>query len=330
MHRIRLVAVVVCAFVVMLLIAPAAQAVILARGAQRNTSAPYGSWGGYLVNSGWQWEGNFGSFLGTPISSKHFITASHIGGWVGQQFTLNGTTYTTTAMYDDPATDLRIWKVDKTFNSYAPIYTGGSDVGQYMVVYGRGTQRGNEVWSTGGLKGWYNGAFDGVKSWGSNYSSGTVWGGSDKGTLLSYAFNKNGGTLDEATLSVGDSGGGVFVHDWDGKWKLAGINYAIDGPFSYWGGSDGGFNASIFDKGGLYTRNGTSWQMNWDTAADQPTNWYATRITSRSSWINSIIAGSLWATPSSVAAPAGSAVPEPGTLSVVGIAAVSMFLRRRR
>src|SRR5262245_1407510 len=105
MRRIRSVLVVCCAALTLVLASPA-EAVLLYKSAQRNTTAPYGSWGGYLVNSGWQWEGNWGNFLGTPISSKHFITAGHVGGWVGQTFTLNGTTYTTTAMYDDPSSDL--------------------------------------------------------------------------------------------------------------------------------------------------------------------------------------------------------------------------------
>jgi len=327
MHRMRSICLAVCAFPLTIAFAPQARAVILMRDATRNTSAPYGSWGGYLVNSGWQWQGNVGSTLGTPISSKHFITASHTGGWVGQQFTLNGTNYTTTAMYDDPATDLRIFQVDKTFSSYAPLYTGWSDTNAYMVTYGRGTTRGNEVWATGGHKGWYNGWSDGVKSWGSNYSNGTYWGGGGLGTLLKFPFNKTGGTLDEATLSAGDSGGGVFIND-GGKWKLAGINYAVDGPFSTWAG--GGFNGAIFDKGGLYTRNGTTWQMNWDTWNDQPTSFYATRITERSGWINSIIGGSLWATPSSYTGSSVSAVPEPASVSLIGIGAAALFLRRRR
>src|SRR5688572_1642993 len=155
MFRIRNVFLALCAAVTLLAATPSADAVILARSAQRNTWAPYGSWNGYLQNSGWQWQGNFGSFLGTPISSQHFITAGHVGGWVGQQYTLNGATYTTTAMYDDPSSDLRIWKVDKNFSSYAPLYTGWSDTNAYMVTYGRGTTRGNEVWATGGHKGWY-------------------------------------------------------------------------------------------------------------------------------------------------------------------------------
>ena len=56
-------------------IAKPAQAVILYRSATRNTLAPTNG----LINSGWQWQGNFGGFVGTPIAKNYFITAEHIG-----------------------------------------------------------------------------------------------------------------------------------------------------------------------------------------------------------------------------------------------------------
>src|SRR5438552_1699057 len=76
----------------------------------RNRSAPSGS----IANSGWQWEGKWGSFLGTPIGKNYFMTASHVGGGVGQSLVLNGVSYPTVAMYDDPNTDLRVWKTSKS------------------------------------------------------------------------------------------------------------------------------------------------------------------------------------------------------------------------
>src|SRR6266545_4950298 len=160
-----------------LICAAPARAVILARTPWRNTWAPQG----WLSNSGWQYTGNFGSFVGTPISSQHFITAGHIGGYVGQPFQYNGQTFYTTAMYDDPSSDLRVWKVNGTFWNYAPLYTGSSEVNQFAMTVGRGTNRGTDVWKNGQLKGWQWGWGDGAKSWGTNIASGIVWGGWDKG-----------------------------------------------------------------------------------------------------------------------------------------------------
>src|SRR5947208_10598952 len=42
----------------------------------RLTSAPTGS----LSTAGWQYEGQWGEFLGTPIAPHYLITAAHVGG----------------------------------------------------------------------------------------------------------------------------------------------------------------------------------------------------------------------------------------------------------
>lgn len=301
---------------------PRADAIILTRSATRNTTAP---WGG-LTNSGWQWEGNFGSFLGTPIAKNYFITAEHIGGNVGQTFTLNGKTYNTVARYDDPSTDLRIYKTSQSFTSWAPIYTGSSETGKMMSLYGRGTQRGASVTENNQLKGWKWGTADHVKSWGRNAVAGVTAGGSGRGDLLRFTFNRSGGDYYESALSTGDSGGAVFLKDSDGKWKLTGINYLVDGPFSTTGTNGSGFNMSAMDKGGLYVGGDNAWKYNSETSADNPGNFYATRVSRRAAWIRSIIGAS--SSPSSVSGV--TAVPEPATLGLIAGAGALLLGRRRR
>lgn len=317
----RISSLVVCAAAAFsLMIALDARAVMLYRTSTRNTWAPTG----VHANSGWQWEGKWGSFVGTPIAPNYFITAGHVGGSIGQSLTLGGKSYKTTAMYDDPATDLRIWKVSTPFSSYAKIYTGTSELNKEMVTYGRGTQRGSSVVKNGVSKGWRFGTQDGVMSWGTNIPTSLQYFGTDKGYLLKFPFNRVGGLWSESTLSMGDSGGGVFVKDGT-TWKLAGINYLIDGPFSLTGGTDAGFQAGIFDKGGLFTGSPGKWSYTLDTSSDIPGNWYATRVSVRASWIKSII-GTLATSPTSVGV---TAVPEPASLGILGMAA-AMLLRRRR
>src|SRR4051812_4181938 len=166
-HRLLLVGSAVAALFVFAL---PAQAVILYRSPTRNTSAP----GGTNYNSGWQWEGNWGGgFTGTPIAPHYFITAEHIGGnATGQGLWLNGKTYTTTAMFDDPATDLRIYKISGTFSSYAPIYTGTLEAGKRAMVFGRGTGRSTAVVKNAVTKGWKWGTQDKLRSWGENSVAG--------------------------------------------------------------------------------------------------------------------------------------------------------------
>ncbi|HXT42021.1 MAG TPA: hypothetical protein VN887_18575, partial [Candidatus Angelobacter sp.] len=226
-----------------------------------NTTAPTGS----LANSGWQFEGIWGSFLGTPIAPKYFLTAEHIGGSVGDIFTFNGVQYTTTAVYDDPSSDLRIWRVCGTFPTFAQIYTNSDEQGRGLVVIGRGTQRGGEVTTTNFLgtvktNGWFWGPSDGVERWGTNVVANSSFDGdgvlgSGLGQLLQTTFDETGGP-DECHLSVGDSAGGVFIKD-GAVWKLAGINYAVDGPYntSNTNGDTNAFNAAIFDGSGLYEKN---------------------------------------------------------------------------
>lgn len=106
-----------------------------------NTTPPTGA----LQNSGWQYEGQWGGFLGTPIAPQYFIAAHHVGGSVGQTFTFNGVSYTTTAYWDDASSDLRIWKVNGVFPTYAPLYATNDEIGKMLVDIGRGTQRGDPV-----------------------------------------------------------------------------------------------------------------------------------------------------------------------------------------
>jgi hypothetical protein len=362
-----------------------------------NTTPPAGA----LTNSGWQYEGQWGGFLGTPIAPQYFIAAQHVGGSIGQTFTFNGVSYTTTAYRDDPNSDLRIWKVNGTFPIYAPLYTTNDEVGKFMVDIGRGTQRGDPVMLTEAqavsttnvvnlselgiskqaakvefpeatfqketimtvvtttytmngvnpnalafskqtgrkelpsarfpgsvmtvltpvyttnvvdltalgiseraarrefplakietqwvmtevtsglvtntvLKGWQDGPSDGVMRWGQNKVT-------DAGYYLMTAFTGTNGP-NEGYLSSGDSSGAVFIQDDTGTWKLAGINYAIEGPFATSPNSSA-FYGAIFDESGLY--NGC-----YLVPADgglQPASYYATRISLRVAWIQSVI-----------------------------------------
>src|SRR5438093_3787375 len=195
-----------------------------------NTTAP----GGTLTNSGWQFEGNWGGFLGTTIAPKYFITAAHISGSVGDLFTINGEQYTTTAVYDDPDSDLRIWRICGTFSSFAQIYTNSDETNKSIVVIGRGTQRAEVVTTTNLLglvntNGWRWGPYDGVVRWGENAVAAIANGdglfGSGIGDLLEATFDADVSS-NECHLSNGDSGGAVFLKD-GSTWKLAGINFAV-------------------------------------------------------------------------------------------------------
>lgn len=251
-----------------------------------NTSAPTGT----LAGSGWQYEGDWGSFLGTPISPSFFISAAHIG-MAGSGLSFGDTTYPVVGSYSLPGSDLLVWKVAGTFPTFAPLYIQRNEVGQHLVVIGRGTQRGAERKLNRDLRGWDWGPGDGVRRWGENDVANIVpYSGHD---LVYATFDQHVVPNDhpnEAHLSSGDSGGGVFLKD-GGIWKIAGISFAVDdlytGP-----SSDMLFNAAIFDARGYYTTdpNNSSVFVQISGADSVSTGFYASRISSELAWIGSVIA----------------------------------------
>jgi hypothetical protein len=265
-------------------LAPTAQGVIFYSTADPsyNTSAPTGS----LAGSGWQWTGIWGGYEGTPIAPNYFLTARHVGGSVGDPFVFGGVTYTTTAIYDDTTTDLRICQVSGTFPTWAPIYRSSGEVGQGLVVIGEGLSRGDPVQVNAVTQGWMWGSDSGVMRWGQNTFAAVINGGSYWGDLLQAPFVAGAGP-NECHLADGDSSSPVFMNDGSG-WTLAGIAAAVDGPFNTTD-TGLGFNAALFDARGLYYMPGSSWVL--ITGSEPvPSSFYATRVSERAAWIDSVVA----------------------------------------
>lgn len=289
--------------------------------AGHNTTAPTG----IFADSGWQYEGQYGAYLGTIIAPQYFITAQHFGTQ-GSTFTHSGiftggsdviynidlAANSGVGYWDIAGTDLRIFKVNELFPYYAPLYTGSLEIGLSMVTNGRGGPRGTEVLVGGDVHGWEHSSPDGIARWGSNTVSGVYT--SVLGDLLTANFSAIG-TAEEASLSGGDSGGGVFVND-GGIWKLAGVNYSVDGRFdtNNTPGDGSDFDAALFDRGGLYQGSDAfGWSYIADLPLDNPSSMYASRISTSSVEIMTI-----------------TAVPEPQSGMLVLLTAIGSVLRRRR
>jgi hypothetical protein len=320
-------------------------AVILYRTPTLNTSAPTGT----FANSGWQYQGTFGNFTGTPIAPGWFISAAHPGGAPTIQY--NGTTYnvdqsfvgTGPGFIDGPNSDLRLWKIQGSFPNWAQMWdesVDGSEVGKTMVVMGRGTKRGAPVYGFVGAprdnlppgsrvpvreqKGWLWQPYETDShdlSWGTNVVD-SVFDATQYslGHLLTFDFDRNSPLADESALSNGDSAGGVFIKSGT-TWKLAGMNFSVDGPFRQTPTGES-FLGSMFDAGGLYLEDRPPFYVQ-DGAIDQPGSSYSSRISSNLAWIRSIIGPSIDPPPPSV--------PEPATglAAILGGAVVTMRRRGR-
>jgi len=249
-----------------------------------NTNAPAGA----LTNSGWQLEGQWNGFLGTPIAPTFFLAAKHVGGDTGQVFALNGYNYHTIASTDSTNSDLRVWQVAETFPFYAKLFTSTNEVGRHCVVFGRGTQRGDAVVIDGNTNGWLWGAGDGLERWGENDVT-SIENNPGLGDFLRCTFDRGASTTNECHLSNGDSSGGLFIQDGT-DWKLAGIHYAVDGPFSTNSLGSNSFQAALVDMRGLYRNDGESWvEVPTNPPIDAPSAFYSTRISAHVDWINSVI-----------------------------------------
>ena len=293
-------------------------AVIIIGSAAGNTGTPLDAG----LASRWNQVGDWGSYLGTPIAPNYFLTAKHIGGAVGQSITFpdDNSSYQTVATFQDPNSDLALWQISGAFPSsrIVPMYAGNVVAGVPLTIFGRGLPRTNTVvtganWPNGTeAKGWLWGTAASARSWGTNTLDGLGDGGA-AGTQLAYDFDATGGS-NEGILSIGDSGGPVFIYQ-SGAWGLAGINYAV-GPLAVRETIDGPtLTAALYDYGGLYLETGSpvSWQLVSATMANKPAVSYSTFLSPRSDWIEAVIT-----------------VPEPGTLLLLAAAFLATPLLHRR
>jgi len=242
-----------------------------------NTAAPTGA----DAKSGWQYEGGWGSFLGTAFAPHFFLSAAHIGK-ADDYFIFQSVAYHIVAPIYDPSSDLVVWEVREELPSFAPLYSRTDEVGQRIMVFGRGTQRGEPVILNDTLKGWLWGPGDSVERWGENIVSG-IYTYNANNQLLMANFDANG-LPNECHLSSGDSGGAAFLND-GGVWKLAGINYAVDGPFYNDSLGTGAFYAALFDVSGFYEKDGNNF-----VPVTGPSALYPTRISLKLPWIAATIA----------------------------------------
>jgi hypothetical protein len=90
-------------------------------------------------------------------------------------------------------------------------------------------------------------------------------------------------------LSAADSGGAVFLKDGD-TWKLAGINYSVEGPFYAAPSAGSRFYGALVDVSGFYSSyDGGQSFYRYRSVTPRPSGFYASRISNRRQWISSVV-----------------------------------------
>ncbi|MBC8136484.1 MAG: hypothetical protein H8F28_11405 [Fibrella sp.] len=270
-------------FLLSLLFASPGNAIITVGGDGRLLTPPTGSY----RDSGVQFTGNWGSFVGTAVGPHHFITAGHVGGGIGDVFTLNDKEYTAEGLTAVEGTDLAIWRVRERFPVWAQLYDKKDETGKEIILYGRGCRRGHPFIFDGVMHGWLWGKSDDSLSWGRNRVEGrkALPGGAE---MLIFGFDRSSGD-EEGTVGRGDSGGGVFTQDGT-TWKLAGVIYASGGQYSRVKKGTQPFMAALYETRGLYQNTGEEWkQHDLYSPYSEPTLAFATRISPHAAAIRAII-----------------------------------------
>lgn len=238
----------------------------------------------------YEMQGRFRGFLGTPIDDNHFLTAQHIGISPGDTIEFsqgpNAGTYAIDTWFDDPSSDFRIVRIVGSFTAWALVNAATDEVGRTATIFGRGGAPNGAVSIDAELKGWTAAAPDGQIGWGRNIVTNTF------APNQIYARFERNGLPEEAGLSPGDSGGAWFVEDALGVMRLAGISFAVTGPFQH---DDAGmpdgivFEAALFDIGGFWL--GLPGNENFipDNPVDITGVGFATRTSDRIDWIESIV-----------------------------------------
>ncbi|MEI7903263.1 MAG: DUF11 domain-containing protein [bacterium] len=248
-------------------------------------NAPTGEW----ADSGWNETAPITNFLGTVIYSNAMLTAKHI--WeisVGEQFMYEGQNHTVNSRVEDTNSDFVILFFTPSATNFARINIETNDISAFVVLQGRGTERGIEVVTgTGHTNGWKWGPSQAIRRWGVNRYIGAYAGDE---TYAVAAFDNNGDP-DECMLSVGDSGGPGFIRTGSG-WKLATVNYSVEpSDFSLFANHGQPFNATLYDYGGLYYKENGTWLYQPPGATNTPGLMVNTRTSKCIDWITNTVTG---------------------------------------
>ena len=283
----------------LLMLITSARAIIIFRDPGRELEPPADA----EMKRCWDLHGAWQGATGVIVARDWFITSAQMGARVGGFFDWGGRAYRTTEVRIVPNSDLLLYRIDGSFPDWVEFWDDacGSEAERDALLIGRGCARGAAVQL--GAKpspGWLWGDSDGRLSWGKNVISHVFDAGESRGGLLVWTWDNVGNDL-EGTLAVGDCGGGLFLKDDQGHWRLAGIHFnvdpSVDGSEVQYGLTESGdpFWAAIHDGRNMWKGSLGQSLRPVEVLAEKPAPMWAgaTRIAPHTSFIKSVFAHSL-------------------------------------
>jgi hypothetical protein len=223
------------------------------------------------------------------IAPNYIITTRHQGGGVGSSIVIGGNTYTAAEVWNHSSADLRIVRINASLANYVSLYTESDESGKDFVLGGFGKGRGDPLVTGGGV------------------TYGYEWSGIDNQT-------QRWGTNHVDATQPGYSGGTSYSSDvLRADFDESGTAY--EAALSEWD-SGGGWFIKVGDEWQLAAlsayveHNDETWFLNNISGLSDPDMFRSIRISSYDTWITETI-------------------PEPGTMILLTLGAVSLLRRRR-
>ena len=172
--------------------------------------------------------GRTGIGSAVAVSGRYALTLRHVAASAGSTIQMAGQTYYVQEVIDAPdlgqfwPPDLRLLKVSSLIETHVDLFTGSLTAGDDLMVVGTGydgtIDAANDLWD-------WDTSTDRELRWGTNQYDTDTWSIYDTcySNTLQIEFDADA-TVYECGIGAGDSGGGVFVQDTDGDWKLAGLS----------------------------------------------------------------------------------------------------------
>lgn len=218
--------------------------------------------------------GSWGGASCIAIGPRHVMLTRHQGGQVGTRVTFGETTYAAQRIWTHESVDLQVARIealdggDAELSHWARVSRGDDESGRTVLIGGRGKLRGDTRYDdTGEAYAYLWGQSTEQVVWGANVVESTY---SLMNSGVEYMFldfdGPDLGVPGEVAPADGDSGGGWFLQDPDGTWRVVGMSRSTQ-------------------------RTGATWFRNPYTGQPDPDRVYALRVASVAEWVRAVING---------------------------------------